>query len=142
MKPGQELARLRKEKGLTLDALAELAGTGPGYIWALEHGKLPGLRVSSKLARVLNVPLDRFWIKYKKLNSDTKVVENREKNSCWSARTPGIEILNLTPRSFKALYGAHIETVGELLLLTDKDLSIIRNLGPASLSEVNENRWH
>ncbi len=96
MKPGQELARLLKEKGLTLDSLAELAGTGPGYIWALEHGKLPGIEVASKLARVLDVPLDVFWIKYKELNSDTKIVENRQKNSCRSARTPGIEILNLS----------------------------------------------
>ncbi|HBV85537.1 MAG TPA: hypothetical protein DEF42_02480 [Desulfosporosinus sp.] len=31
-----------------------------------------------------------------------------------------------------------METVGELLLLTDKDLSKIRNLGPACLSEVKE----
>ena len=32
MDPGKELARLRKEKGLTIKALAELAGTKPDYI--------------------------------------------------------------------------------------------------------------
>ncbi len=61
MDPGKELVRLRKEKGLTLKALTELAGTTLDYIWAIDHGKLPGIEVASKLARVLDVPLDVFW---------------------------------------------------------------------------------
>lgn len=59
------------------------------------------------------------------------------------------KVLNLTPRSVKALYGAKIETVGELLILIKKDLSKIRGLGPASQLEVKtklrqyrfENNW-
>lgn len=33
--PGKEFALLRKEKGLTLKALAEFAGTNPKYIGLL-----------------------------------------------------------------------------------------------------------
>ena len=60
---GEKLAYLRKEKGLTLTALAELTGTRPRFIWDLEHGRPPGNKVASKLARALDMPLDQFWIK-------------------------------------------------------------------------------
>ena len=35
---GRNVARLRKEKGLTQEALAELSGFGQNYISALERG--------------------------------------------------------------------------------------------------------
>ena len=132
MDPGKELARLRTEKGLTLKALAELAGTTQDYIWDLEHGKLPGIKVASNLAKVLGVPLDVFWIKYKQ-KSD--MVEDLEK-ICQLAESPGIEMLDLSPRSFNALYGANVETVDELLKLSEEELLKIRRLGPASRREV------
>ena len=50
--------------------------------------------------------------------------------------SPGLKILNLSPRAFNVLYGAKIETVGELLLLSEKELSEIRRLVPASQHEV------
>ena len=140
MDPGKEIARLLKEKGLTLKVLAELVGTKPNYIGDLEHGrKLPGIEVASKLSRILEVPLDVFWPKYKQKHSiDMEAVEDRDKICHQFTKSPGIEILNLSTRSFNALYGSKIETVGELLLLPEKELSKIRRLGPASQREVKD----
>jgi len=44
--------------------------------------------------------------------------------------------LTLSARSLNALYSADIETVGELLLLSEKELSKIRRLGPACRREI------
>jgi len=52
------------------------------------------------------------------------------------AESPGIEILNLSPRSFNALYSANIETMGELLELAEEELLKIRRLGPTSRREI------
>ncbi|WP_042331141.1 DNA-directed RNA polymerase subunit alpha C-terminal domain-containing protein [Desulfosporosinus orientis] len=52
------------------------------------------------------------------------------------AESPGIEILNLSARSFNALYRANIETVRELLELSDKNLARIKNLGLESRREI------
>jgi len=59
----RELARLRKEKGLTQNELGQLAGTTGKYISDLEHGKPGGIEAMSKLARALDVPLELIWIK-------------------------------------------------------------------------------
>lgn len=137
MDPGKELSRLRKEKGLSQKALAQLVGTGQDYIWDIEHGKSPGIEVASKLARVFDVPLEVFWIKYRQEQSNEAVEDFYEE--CYQfTESPGIEILNLSNRSFSALYGASIETLGELLSLSEKELSRIRSLGPASQREVKE----
>jgi len=139
MDPCKELARLRKEKGLTIKALAELAGTNPGYIGAIEHGKLPSIEVASKLACVLDVPLDVFWPKYKQKEIiDMESVRDREQICRRFAESPGIEILNLSTRSLNALKGDNIETVGELLLLSEEELSKVRRLGPVSQREVKD----
>jgi len=135
---GKELAKLRKEKGFTIKALAELVGTKPNYIGDLEHGKLAGIEVASKLARVLDVPLEVFFIKpdKQKQYNDMKATEECDKNYRRLSDSPRLEILNLSARSLNALYSANIETVGELLILSEKELSKIRGLGPASQREV------
>lgn len=135
--PGKELARLRKEKGLTLKTLAELAGTKPKYIGDLEHGKPSGIEVASKLAKALDVPLEIFWIKSKQKHyTDTLAVEDIKNIGNKFTQSLKLKILDLSPRSLNALYRANIKTVGELLLLSEKDLAKIRGLGPASQLEV------
>lgn len=67
---------------------------------------------------------------------DIKDAEKCESICRRFAISPGIEILNLSPRSFNALYNANIETVGELLELSEEELSKVRRLGPASQREV------
>ncbi|ODA42697.1 DNA-directed RNA polymerase subunit alpha C-terminal domain-containing protein [Desulfosporosinus sp. BG] len=90
------------------------------------------------MARALDVPLDVFFIKpdKQKQYNDLKATEECDENCRWFADSPGLEILNLSRRTFNALYGAKIEMVGELLLLSKKDLSKIRGLGPASQREI------
>jgi len=47
----------RKQKGLTLDALAKSAGTHKGYISGIEHGKVspPAPNATRRLARKLDL---------------------------------------------------------------------------------------
>ncbi len=140
MDPGKELARLRKEKGLTLKALAELAGTKPKFIGDLEHGKLPGIEVASKLARALDVPVETFWVKsnIQKQYVDEKMAEERGEFCHQLSDSPGLEILNLSTRASKVLYCAEIETIGELVQLSEKELSKIKGLGCTCLREIKD----
>lgn len=52
------IRKLREERGLTLDALAALAGTSRGYLWEVEQSrKTPSLEVLQALASALDVRL-------------------------------------------------------------------------------------
>ena len=62
----KELARLRKEKGLTLQALGKLAGTTGKYISEIENGGPAGIEIMSKLAVALDVPLETIFVKTNK----------------------------------------------------------------------------
>ena len=53
---GENLKRIRKERGLTLRAIAESVDSSIGYIHELEAGsKSPSLAMLQKLANALNV---------------------------------------------------------------------------------------
>lgn len=59
---GSKISSLRKEKGYTLDELAEKAESSKSYIWELEN-KSPPRPSAEKLARIakaLGVTLDYF----------------------------------------------------------------------------------
>lgn len=51
---GDELRRLRRERGLTLEAVARKVGTHKGYISGIENGKVspPSVKLVRKLARM------------------------------------------------------------------------------------------
>ena len=88
---GEKIRRLRKEKGLTLDQLAELADSSKSYIWELEN-KNPPRPSAEKLAKIskqLQVTLEylldnkqeiaeedavdaRFYREYRDMTHDTK----------------------------------------------------------------------
>jgi transcriptional regulator with XRE-family HTH domain len=88
---GDKIRRLRKEKKLTLDKLAELTGSSKSYIWELEN-KNPPRPSAEKLAKIAEQPgttieylLDeeealskedaadaRFYRDYKKMDTATK----------------------------------------------------------------------
>jgi transcriptional regulator with XRE-family HTH domain len=55
----QRLRRLRKEKKLTMDALAHAAGISKSYVWELESrpAQRPSANVLSELAKALGVTL-------------------------------------------------------------------------------------
>lgn len=58
---GLKLKKLRKQKGLTQEKLAELAGLDYSYLNMIESGKKnPTLKLIAKLARVLEVPLEEL----------------------------------------------------------------------------------
>lgn len=54
------------------------------------------------------------------------------------ADSPGLNILNLSPRTFNLLYYAEIITVSELVQLSEKELLKINGLGSGSLDEIKE----
>lgn len=56
---GQRVRKLRKQRGLTQEKLAELTRIDYSYLNLIENGKRnPSLKVIAKLARVLDVRLD------------------------------------------------------------------------------------
>lgn len=50
--------------------------------------------------------------------------------------TSGLELLDLSPRSHNCLTAAGIESIGELVLVTEDDLLRLPNFGNTSLREV------
>lgn len=52
-----------------------------------------------------------------------------------------IEELDLSVRSFNCLKRAGIDTVGDLIRLTEEDLKMVRNLGQRSGAEVKQKIW-
>ena len=57
---GEKIHKLRKEKGLTLEQLAELSESSKSYIWELENKNPPRPSADklSKIARELGVTMD------------------------------------------------------------------------------------
>jgi transcriptional regulator with XRE-family HTH domain len=56
---GERLRSLRKERGLTLDQLAQMSGSSKSYVWDLESKALPGLgRKALRIAAALGTTVD------------------------------------------------------------------------------------
>ncbi len=55
------ILKLRKQKGLTLEALANLSGTSKSRIHDLQYGENPKLETARKLAKGLGVSIDEIW---------------------------------------------------------------------------------
>lgn len=68
---GEKIQKLRKEKGLTLEQLAERAGSSKSYIWELENKKPPRPSADklSKIAAQLGVTMDYL------LDQEEKITE-------------------------------------------------------------------
>lgn len=88
---GDKIRKLRKAKGLTLDALADLTDSSKSYIWELENKNPPRpsaeklAKIADKLGTTLDFLLDdgetvteedatdaRFYRDYKKMDAATK----------------------------------------------------------------------
>jgi transcriptional regulator with XRE-family HTH domain len=103
---GEKIRRLRKEKGMTLDGLAEASGSSKSYIWELENSNDP-LRPSAeklqKIADALGQTVEfliddevneeasadaAFYRKFRKLEPETKD-RIREIMDVWSKAGKG-----------------------------------------------------
>lgn len=88
---GEKLRRLRKEKGYTLEKLAELTDSSKSYIWELENKNPPRpsaeklAKIAEKLDTTLDFLLDegesvsqeeaadaQFYRQYRRMDSTTK----------------------------------------------------------------------
>jgi transcriptional regulator with XRE-family HTH domain len=52
---------LRKEKNLTQEKLAELAGLHRSYFWDIEQGRNISIKTAYKIARALDVTLSELF---------------------------------------------------------------------------------
>jgi transcriptional regulator with XRE-family HTH domain len=69
---GRKIRELRKEKGYTLERLAELADSSKSYIWELENKNppRPSAEKVAKIASVLGVTADYLMSKSQKAPGD------------------------------------------------------------------------
>jgi transcriptional regulator with XRE-family HTH domain len=74
---GDKIRLLRKEKKLTLEALAQSAGLSKSYLWELENreSQKPSAEKLSSLAKVLGVDVD-FFLESDTLTPDEKHIDN------------------------------------------------------------------
>ncbi len=75
---GQRIRALRKERGLTLDQLAELSGSSKSYIWELENKDppRPSAEKITKIAEALDTTGDYLF--------GTKEGETKETAEDWA----------------------------------------------------------
>ena len=88
---GGKIRKLRKEKHLTLDKLAELSGSSKSYIWELENSNPPRpsaeklAKIAEQLGTTIEFLMDEseevqkedaadahFYRQYRKMDTDTK----------------------------------------------------------------------
>lgn len=97
---GTKIKALRKEKGYTLDRLAELAQSSKSYVWELENKDPPRPSADKlvKIAAALDVTMDyfmdeempeedaadqNFYRKYRQMNPEKKKKFRKMANLLW-----------------------------------------------------------
>ncbi|MFD7668720.1 helix-turn-helix domain-containing protein [Streptomyces sp. NPDC059788] len=81
--------QLRKERLMTLEALAERSGVTKSYLSKVERGRsVPSIAVSASLARALDVPLDNLFADTQELTEVT-VTRADERQPLTSGDEPG-----------------------------------------------------
>lgn len=60
-KLGQRIEKLRKEKGLTQEILAEKSGLHRAYFWDIENGRNISVKTAYNIARALGVTLSKLF---------------------------------------------------------------------------------
>ncbi|WP_439669199.1 helix-turn-helix transcriptional regulator [Cupriavidus necator] len=78
-KLGDKLKELRKQKGLTLEKLADMAGLSKSYLWELENreSQRPSAEKLTSLADVLGVAVSYF------IEEDVRAPEERHKDEAF-----------------------------------------------------------
>ncbi|MBV2151256.1 helix-turn-helix domain-containing protein [Kitasatospora sp. SUK 42] len=81
--------RLRKERLMTLEALAERSGVTKSYLSKVERGQsVPSIAVCASLAKALEVPLDSLFADAEEL-SEVTVTRAAERQALTSPDEPG-----------------------------------------------------
>lgn len=57
----KNIEKLRKEKGMTQEKLAEKAGLHRAYFWDIENGRNISIKTAYKIAHALNVKLSQLF---------------------------------------------------------------------------------
>lgn len=87
---GGNIRAWRKKGGLTLEALAELAGMDTGFLTHIELGqKMPGLLTLAKIAKGLGVPLAALVAKAPSGNADLDYAFLQQVRSAMKGKTRG-----------------------------------------------------
>lgn len=60
-KLAQRIERLRKDKGMTQEELAEKADLHRAYFWDIENGRNISIKTAYKIARALGVSLSQLF---------------------------------------------------------------------------------
>lgn len=60
-KLSQRIEKLRKDKGMTQEGLAEKAGLHRAYFWDIENGRNISVKTAYKIARALGVSLNELF---------------------------------------------------------------------------------
>jgi len=60
-KLGERIERLRKQRGLTQEVLAEKAGLHRAYFWDIESGRNVSIKTAYKIAHALGVSLSDLF---------------------------------------------------------------------------------
>lgn len=58
---GERIEKLRKEKGLTQEELAEKAGLHRAYFWDIEQGRNISIKTAYVIAKALGVTLSELF---------------------------------------------------------------------------------
>ena len=111
MKLADNIKRLRKERGITQEKLAEALGVTVGAAYKWENGKsIPELGVLLSMAQLFNISLD-VLVGYEVMNSGAKTGEERihrlqsDKNYAEAMREAEIAVLRY-PNDFGIIYRA------------------------------------
>lgn len=58
---GEKIEKLRRQKDITQEELAEKAGLHRAYFWDIENGRNISIKTAYKIARALNVSLSELF---------------------------------------------------------------------------------
>ncbi|WP_424215686.1 helix-turn-helix domain-containing protein [Streptomyces sp. BI20] len=84
------MRQLRRERLMSLDALADRSGVTKSYLSKVERGlSTPSIAVGAALARALDVPLDRLFVDSEGLGTDITVTRAADRRPLTPADEPG-----------------------------------------------------
>ncbi|MFA9559856.1 helix-turn-helix domain-containing protein [Evansella sp. AB-rgal1] len=123
---GENLRKLRKEKGLTVRKLSELSGVAHSYLSQVETGKrgVPKVETLEKIAAGLNIPSIDLLVQAGYINPDDYITMKNEKDNIeWS-----IEEQSQQPFQIDFLLDSSHPLLYQDRLLTKEEKSKIKSL--------------